>query len=250
MQPTPEHLMKGLEQRTRKGFQGYPLGIIAFYGPTDEIASKAVIGIVKEAGASVQDIKEWVYDQGDLRDDVESIKKLFRYIEAHNVLSLALTPGIYDCPHKPGIDYPENESSCPLCPFWSGIKKPDLFKTTNAVPKTDRPGQILKILTQAAKNQQTLYYGDVMADVDLSYQDAFHRKIFTRDLRIAVKKSELYEHHLLLSVLLLFKIQNCPEDDFFAMAQEIDLFKSGKDSKTVFFKEHLEQVFQYYKDNK
>lgn len=127
MQPTPQHLMKGLERRAQKGFQGYPLGIIAFYGPNDKIATKAVIGIVAEAGGTPQNIKTWIHDQGDLRKDVPAIKELFRYIEAHQVVSVALTPGIYYCPHEPGVDFPEG-AACSLCTFWSHTKKPDLFR--------------------------------------------------------------------------------------------------------------------------
>jgi len=120
MEPTPEHLMKGLAGRAQKGFQGYPLGIIAFYGENDNIATKAVIGIIKEAGGTPETIKKWVSEKGDLRKDVPTIKELFRFIEAHEVVSVA-------CPHEPGIDFPHGES-CPRCLFWSGIKKPDLFK--------------------------------------------------------------------------------------------------------------------------
>jgi hypothetical protein len=127
MQPTAKHLMQGLERRAQKGFQGYPLGIIAFYGPTDKIATKAVIGIVMEAGGAPEHIKKWDYEDGDLRKDVPAIKELFRYIEAHDVQSVALTPGIYYCPHEPGVDFPHG-AACPKCSFWSNIKKPDLFR--------------------------------------------------------------------------------------------------------------------------
>lgn len=127
MQPTAKHLMQGLERRAQKGFQGYPLGIIAFYGIDDKIANKAVIGIITEAGGSPEHIKKWIFEDGDLRKDVPSIKELFRYIEAHNVQSVALTPGIYYCPHEPGVDFPHGEA-CQKCSFWSNIKKPDLFK--------------------------------------------------------------------------------------------------------------------------
>ena len=248
MQPTPEHLMKGLERRARKGFQGYPLGIIAFYGYNDQSADKAVIGIVKEAGGPPAHIKKWVSEKGDLRKDVSSIKELFRYIETHEVRSVALTPGIYYCPHEPGIDFPQG-GTCPFCSFWSNVKKPDLFKTAKASPVQNRPNRILEILTNAALNKQTLSFGDVMQAVGLTYQDAVHRQVFKEDLRSAVQQSELYPHKLLLSVLLVFKIQHIPEDDFFAMAQELGLFTAGKDSKTVFFKAHLERVFKYYEES-
>ena len=245
MQPTPEHLMKGLERRAQKGFQGYPLGIIAFYGYNDKSAAKAVIGIVEEAGGSPVHIKKWVSEKGDLRKDVSSIKELFRYIEAHNVVSVALTPGIYYCPHEPGIDYPEGDA-CPHCPFWSTIKKPNLFKTAKAQPAQDRPRRILEMLTAAARSKQTLPYGEVMQAVGLSYQDAVHRQIFKEDLRTAVRQSELFPHKLLISALLVFRIQMIPEDDFFSMAQELGMFLPGKDSKTVFFNEQLARIFQYY----
>jgi hypothetical protein len=248
MQPTPEHLMKGLEQRARKGFQGYPLGIIAFYGHNDKSASKAVIGIIKEAGGAPAHIKKWVSEKGDLRKDVPSIKELFRYIEAHEVQSVALTPGIYYCPHEPGVDYPEG-GSCPHCPFWSNVKKPDLFKIAPKGPTQDRPQKILEMLNDAARNKKTLLFGDVMQAVGLTYQDGTHRKIFRKNLRKAVRQSELFPHNLLLSALLLFKIQDIPDDDFFAMAQELGLFTPGQDSKTVFFKKQLARIFQYYEEN-
>jgi hypothetical protein len=247
MQPTPEHLMKGLEQLARKGFQGYPLGIIAFYGPNDKSASKATIGIIKEAGGAPTHIKNWVFEKGDLRKDVPTIKELFRYIEAHQVQSAALTPGIYYCPHEPGIDFPE-DGSCPHCPFWSNVKKPNLFKPIKPNTTIDRPRKILEMLTDAARNKKTLLFGEVMQAVGLTYHDASHRQRFKKDLREAISQSELYPHNLLLSVLLLLKIQQVPEDEFFDMAQELGLFTAGKDSKTVFFKEHLERVFGYYEE--
>jgi hypothetical protein len=244
MQPTAKHLMQGLEARARKGFQGYPMGIIAFYGPTDQIATKAVIGIVMEAGGASEHIKKWIFDQGDLRKDVPTIKELFRYIESHNVRSVALTPGIYHCPHEAGVDYPEGDT-CPQCLYWSNIKKPDLFKAKAAAPR-DRSNQILQILTEAAKDHKTLYHGDVMEAVGLVYKDAGQRQTFTAAIRKAAQKSELFEHGLLLSALLVYKIQFIPDDDFFDMAHELGLFTPGKDPKKAFFKEQMDGIFKFY----
>ena len=85
-----------------------------------------------------------------------------------------------------------------------------------------------------------------MQTVGLTYQDAMHREMFKKDLREAVRQSALFVHGLLISVLLVFKIQYIPEDDFFVMAEELGMFTAGKDSKTVFFKDHMQRVFQYY----
>lgn len=245
MQPTAEHLMKGLERLSRKGFQGYPLGIVAFYGYNDEAATKAVIGIVNSAGGAPEKVRKWVFEKGDLRKDVPSIKELFRYLEANNTVSVALTPGIYYCPHEPGIDFPQGES-CKQCSFWSHVKKPDLFKSARAASVKDRPGEISALLTEAARSRKTLTYGDVMRAMGMNYKDAEHRQAFKRDLRVTVQQSELYGQGVLISALLIFRIQNIPEDDFFQMAHELGLFTPGKDSKTVFFKEQLERIFTYY----
>jgi hypothetical protein len=245
MQPTAEHLMKGLERRAQKGFQGYPLGIVVFYGYNDKVASKAVIGIVNSAGGPPEKIRKWVFEEGDLRKDVPSIKELFRYLEANNTVSVALSPGIYYCPHEPGVDFPRG-GNCTKCSFWSHVKKPDLFQSAKAASLKDRPENILALLTEAARSRKTLTYGDVMKAMGLDYKDSEHRQLFKKDLRTAVQQSELYPHGLLISALLVLRIQNIAEDDFFLMAQELGQFTPGVDSKTVFFKEHLERVFNYW----
>lgn len=112
--------------------------------------------------------------------------------------------------------------------------------------KGARPERLLKMMTEAAKNRKTLVYGDVMKTVGLIYKEADHRDRFSAELREAVKLSELYEHNLIISCLLVFKIQFIAHDDFFIMAEEMGLYTAGKDSKTVFFKEHLEAIFRYF----
>lgn len=121
-----------------------------------------------------------------------------------------------------------------------------MFKSARAAATQDRPNQILQILTEAAKNKKTLYYGDVMKTMGLVYREARHREKFMSDLREAVQESELYEHGLLISALLVYKIQFIPDDDFFAMAHEMGFFTPGKDSKTVFFKDQMERIFKFY----
>jgi len=136
--------------------------------------------------------------------------------------------------------------TCPHCSFWSNIKKPDLFKTVKFSATQDQPTRILKVLNEAARNKKTLLYGDVMKSMGLAYQDAMHRKRFEKDLRVANRRSEIYEHGLLISALLVYKTQYIPDDDFFLMAQEQGAFTPGKDSKTAFFKDHLERIFNFY----
>ena len=125
-----------------------------------------------------------------------------------------------------------------------------IFKSARASVTQNRSIRILNILTEAARYKKTLLYGDVMQTMGLTYQDAMHREIFKKDLREATRKSELFERRVLISALLVYKIQFIPDDDVFLMAQEIGFFTPGKDSKTVFFKDQLDRIFQYYDSEK
>jgi hypothetical protein len=110
----------------------------------------------------------------------------------------------------------------------------------------DRPTRILETLTEAARDKKTLPYGEVMQAMGLRYSDGLHRRMFNEDLREATRRSELFSHGLLLSALLVFKLQQMADDDFFLMAKELGMYKPGRDSKTAFFKGQVERIFQYY----
>ena len=45
-------------------------------------------------------------------------RKISEFIEKHRVLSVAMTDGVFGCPHQEGNDY-EGEG-CPICEFWHG----------------------------------------------------------------------------------------------------------------------------------
>jgi hypothetical protein len=40
-----------LEKQAHRGFRGYPVATVAFYGPDDQVATKAAVGIVPAEGA-------------------------------------------------------------------------------------------------------------------------------------------------------------------------------------------------------
>jgi hypothetical protein len=121
-----------------------------------------------------------------------------------------------------------------------------IFKTARVARSEDRPGRILEILTDLARHRKTLAYGDAMQAVGLTYQNAIHRERFTADLKEATRRATAYEQGLLICVLLLFRIQHLPCDDFFAMAEEEGFFTPGKHSKKLLFKDHSERIFQHY----
>ena len=107
-----------LLKRARKGFRGYPIATIAFYGPDDRRATKVVVGIVTREGAEPDPLERWFADDGDLRSNDETTQQIRAFLAQHNVVSVVAVDRIIGCPHEEGIDYPEG-TACPQCPFWA-----------------------------------------------------------------------------------------------------------------------------------
>ena len=107
-----------LLKRARKGFRGYPLATIAFYGPDDRRATKVVVGVVAREGAEPDPLERWYADDEDLRSDDETTQQIRAFLTQHNIVSVVAVDRIIGCPHEEGIDYPDG-TACPQCPFWA-----------------------------------------------------------------------------------------------------------------------------------
>jgi len=110
---------KWLEKKAKRGFHGYPIGTIAFYGPDNRRASKVAVGIKRVANAELAEPRRWFAEAGDVRSDPAVLAEIAAFLRENEVHSVAMTDGIIGCPHEEGIDYPLGES-CPHCPYWAG----------------------------------------------------------------------------------------------------------------------------------
>jgi hypothetical protein len=108
-----------LVKKARKGFRGYPVSTIAYYGPDDRHATKVAVGIIKEEGGNADILERWFSDEGDIRLDRHVHDEILSFIQKHEVRSVVIADRIIGCPHEEGIDYPEGQY-CPQCPFWAG----------------------------------------------------------------------------------------------------------------------------------
>lgn len=107
-----------LAKKRKKGFRGYPVATVAFYGPDDQRATKVSVGIVPSEGAEADPLERWFSETTDARIDPEITEAIVRFIDQQGAKSVVTVDRIIGCPHEEGIDYPEGEK-CPQCPFWA-----------------------------------------------------------------------------------------------------------------------------------
>ena len=96
---------KRLVKKAKRGFRGYPVATIAFYGPDDRFASKAAVGIIAGEGEEALALERWFCEDLDVRNDPEIGEEILRYITLHDVKSVVTTGDIIGCPHEQGVDY-------------------------------------------------------------------------------------------------------------------------------------------------
>jgi hypothetical protein len=113
------HKQDELAKRAKRGFRGYPVATIAFYGPSLERASKVAVGIIEREGTEPAILETWHSEDRDVRKDDDIGHEIVAFIRAHHVLSVAMVDRIIGCPHEEGTDYPEGKT-CPECPYWRG----------------------------------------------------------------------------------------------------------------------------------
>jgi hypothetical protein len=108
-----------LQKKVKRGFRGYPVATVAFYGPDDTTATKLAVGIVEQEDADPTLLERWHSDGRDIRADEEVERQVLEFLRQNQVRSVVVTDGIIGCPHEETIDYPEG-TACPKCPFWAG----------------------------------------------------------------------------------------------------------------------------------
>jgi hypothetical protein len=107
-----------LEKQANRGFRGYPLATVAFYGPTSDFASKVAVAIFRAENEEAEVLERFFSAGSDARFDEAIGSQVLAVIQSHAVKSVVMTDRIIGCPHEEGIDYPSG-TACPQCPFWA-----------------------------------------------------------------------------------------------------------------------------------
>lgn len=100
-----------------RGTGEWPAGILLFYGPDNERATKVVATVLAHEDA-LPIMREWYESELDVRLDTRIGKEVVRFFSTNPVQRIVMMHGIYGCPHEQGRDYPEG-GTCPRCPYWA-----------------------------------------------------------------------------------------------------------------------------------
>ena len=107
-----------LRNKAKLGDQGFPRATLAFYGPDNKKATKAVLGIfLSESDEGT--IHRYFSEEKDVRFKIDVQEDVLARLREHEVRTLIMLEKVFGCPHEEGIDYPEGED-CPKCLYWKG----------------------------------------------------------------------------------------------------------------------------------
>ncbi len=97
----------------------YPAATLAFYGPDDQLATKATaVVVLSQESARPAASQEWYSKDTDIRLDAEIRRQIMEFLQSERVKRVVMADRIIGCPHSEGIDYLQGED-CPFCPFWA-----------------------------------------------------------------------------------------------------------------------------------
>ena len=107
-----------LRGKGRRGFRGYPVATVAYYGPDATRATKVAVGVILDEGNEPGAIERWHSTETDVRFDQEICGAVLEFMAAWRVKTVVLSAGITGCPHEEGVDYPTGQE-CEACPYWA-----------------------------------------------------------------------------------------------------------------------------------
>lgn len=110
---------KYLKKKARIRSSGYPIGTIAYYGPTDKLATKVAVGI-KGRYDKLIEMKRWYTTEDDIRLSAEINEQIVGFLQQHEVHRVAIMDRLIGCPHEQGVDYEGDFCPDPECAFWQG----------------------------------------------------------------------------------------------------------------------------------
>jgi len=117
MRKRRQPLRPWLPKKAERGFHGYPIATIAFYGPNDKLATKVAVSIIPTENHEPDLLERWFSDSGlDVRHDPAIGEQVVAFLKTHAVRSTVVADGIIGCPprRRRGLSRRKVLSSVPL----------------------------------------------------------------------------------------------------------------------------------------
>jgi len=83
-----------LKKKARRGFRGYPVATIAFYGPNDTRASKVAVAIMVAEGEDPRALERWFDQEGDVRRNPAIGNQILQFVQDHDAKTIVMTDSI------------------------------------------------------------------------------------------------------------------------------------------------------------
>lgn len=83
---------KRIQKRVKRGFKGYPMIHIAYLGPDDSLATKAVVDFIAEEGAEAQ--QQIFETKTDVRQDEVVQTTIIKIIDRTEAKTVTLAEGV------------------------------------------------------------------------------------------------------------------------------------------------------------
>ena len=118
-----ERILKRLAKKSNRGFCGYPLIKIGFYGPDNKVATKLKLKVSLSDDDPLRLLSEWE-SETDIRRDAAVLEHIDNLIVEEKIPTVSMDKRVVGCPHYRGEDYGIDQD-CPYCTFWSGKNQED-----------------------------------------------------------------------------------------------------------------------------
>ena len=118
-----DKLLKRLAKKSNRGFCGYPMIKIGFYGPNNKLATKLKLKVSMSDDEPLTQLSEWE-SESDIRRNAEILQQVDNLIVEERIPTISMDKRILGCPHYRGQDYGFDQD-CPYCSFWKGKEQDD-----------------------------------------------------------------------------------------------------------------------------
>lgn len=124
-----------------------------------------------------------------------------------------------------------------------------LYELKNGEDKAteERVARLTKFLVKVGRKGNLVTYGEAMEAIGLKWSNPNHRAIFSKILYDVTYGHDLFKNGILITALVVYKRNKRPNQNFFEIAQEEELWDHEEVSQEDFHDLHVNTIYQFFK---